>query len=136
MSRHSERRQLRRKARARTATKTSDTLMDIYDRGKGTPVEQPSDPLRVSAIMAQAQERRERRAKVRTLRPRAKGITLRATPSKTQNYHTLPSGQIIGHPRPMQEVKQEARRTRLMRRQNHRIGKRFAAITEAVLNHA
>lgn len=92
-----------------------------------------SDPARVAKIMAQAQERRDRRAKVRTLKPRVKGITMRATPPKVQDYRKLPSGQIVGHPLPMRTVKQEARRTRLMRRTNHRIAKRFEAITKAAL---
>jgi hypothetical protein len=112
--------------------------MEIYDRAKQRgsddylTVNQPSDPVRVSTIIAKSDERRERRARVRVLKPRRKGIAPRPTAKPTQ-YAKLPSGQIVGYPRPMVEVKQDARRSRLRRRKNFRIEKRFAAITQAAL---
>jgi hypothetical protein len=118
MSRHSERHQLRRKSRRRIADKTSDAIMEIYERGKqgGTDSLITSDAATINKVLAQAQGRRERRAKVRTLKPRVKGIAVRATPPKTQDYRKLPGGQIVGHPLPMRTVKQEARQSRLRRR--------------------
>lgn len=88
MSKHSERHQLRRKSRRRIADKTSNAIMEIYERGKqgGADSLLQSDAATVNKIMAEAEERRTRRAKVRVLRPRAKGVTTRATPPQTQDY--------------------------------------------------
>lgn len=90
-----------------------------------------SEPARVAKILALAQARRERRGtKERVLRPRHPGITF-SQGLRPAQYQKLRNGQIVGHPRLMREIKQEARRTRLQRRANFRIEKRFAAITRA-----
>lgn len=91
-----------------------------------------SDPVRVQKILAKAEERRQRRGiKSRVLIPRERGIQASESRPASQQYRREENGQIVGHPRLMREVKQEARRTRLMRRANHRIGKRFETITKA-----
>jgi len=54
------------------------------------------------------------------------------TDSRNVPYRRLPSGQIVGYPQPMCEVKAKARQSRLQRRANFRIAKQFAAITEEV----
>lgn len=92
-----------------------------------------SEPQRVAKILAQAEARRQRRGiKERVFRPR-RDATFSDGP-KPVEYRRLKSGQITGHPQTMRTVKQEARRTRLQRRANFRIEKRFTAITKAVLS--
>lgn len=91
-----------------------------------------SEPLRVEKILGLAAERRERRGiKERVLRPRKKQRQDIPTPKPTQ-YARLRNGQIVGFPRPMREVKQEARRSRLQRRENFRVEKRRTKCSPSV----
>lgn len=122
MSRHSERKQLRRKSRRRIADKTSDAIMAIYERAKQggsedyLAINQPSEPERVAKIQAEAQERRDRRPqKSRQFVPTHRAV---ATPKNAPrgNYKRLASGQVVGHPEPMRTVKERARQSRLRRR--------------------
>lgn len=130
MSKHRQRVQLRRKRGAVNSERTGygAAIIDIYRRALQGGSEgylitnQESEPERVAKILAQTQERRERcGTKERVLRPR------RAIPmlpeSNPAQYKTLPSGQIIGHPKLMREVKREARQSRLARRERMREGR-------------
>lgn len=124
MSKHRQRVQLRRKRGALNSERTGygAAILDIYRRATQggsesyLAVNQPSDPHRVAKILGEAQARRERRGdKVRTLTPRHPGIQFRDAKPQ-HHYAKLPSGQIMGSPRPMREVKHEARQSRLARR--------------------
>jgi len=124
MSKHKKRVQFRRKRATANSEKTGygSALMDIYRRATQGGSEayltanQASEPERITKIQDEAQKRRERRgSKDRILRPRSHHALTSQSPAPSQ-YIKLQSGQVVGHPRPMCEVKQEARRTRLERR--------------------
>lgn len=129
MSKHRERVQLRRKRGARNSENTGygAALIDIYRRALqgGSDAylitNQQSEPDRVAKIQHEAQERRDRRGnKARILRPRSRPAPTSESAPKSNQYARLSSGQIIGHPRPMRDVKADARRARLERRANFR----------------
>jgi hypothetical protein len=78
-----------------------------------------SEPARVAKILALAAKRRVHRGvKERVLRPRVR-VPAEQSRKPTQ-YVRLPSGQIVGTPRLMREVKAEARQARLARRAERR----------------
>src|SRR5882724_3641339 len=125
MCKHRERVQMKRKRHAKQADNAHAQLIAIYERATQGGSDgyltrnQKSDP---SRVIAQAEDRRRRRGvKERVLRPRAQGTVSQAAPKPTR-YQQLKSGQIVGYPRLMREVKQEARQSRLTRRTAFRSG--------------
>ena len=120
-------RKLTRKKKRERYDANAAAVLPIYERAKQggsaeyLTVNQPSEPDRVAKVVATADERRQRRGtKERVLTPRHPGITIRESVPAPHQYARLKSGAIVGHPHQMNEVKAEARQSRVKRRAEFR----------------